>query len=225
MSVKNIDTNKRPWEKALMLGFSKLTDTEVMAILLKNGSKTKSVIELADELIDASGGIKNIGTSTLGVAKRIKGIGKTKAITIMAAIELSRRIDGSQEIAKRHVHIEKTIELVKHIYDGRGQEIVSVVGIGARNKIVLIREVFKGGIDSSVLEPREIFSLLLGANARKFILFHNHPSGDPTPSIKDEITTKQIKLLGQSLGVILEDHIIIGDQIYYSMMKKEKILV
>lgn len=225
MLIKDIEYLKRPREKALAQGFSNLSDAEVMAILIRTGNKDKNALELAKELIDMCGGVRNLGNTTTDFAKKIKGIGEVKAITIMAAIELARRIQYSAQVTDRHVAIEKTTSLIKYIYEGKSQEIVSIIGIGARNKIVLIREVFKGGIDSSVLEPREVFSLLLGANARKFILFHNHPSGNPMPSTQDEIMTKQMSILGRTLGVILEDHVIIGDQICYSMMKKEKFLV
>lgn len=222
MLIKDIEHLERPREKALCQGFSNLSDAEVLAILLRTGNRNKNAIELANELIEAAGGLKNFTSNSLNFAKEIKGIGQVKSLTILAAIELAKRINKSPQLINFHQFIERTTLLVKHLFEGKSQEIVAIVGIGQRNKIVLIREVFKGGIDSTVLEPREIFALLLGANARKFILFHNHPSGNPMPSMQDEVMTERIRMLGNNLGIVLEDHVIVADQICYSMMQKIK---
>lgn len=217
--IKYLPEKERPYEKCFDYGAEYLTDSELLAVILKNGSRGESSVELARRVIEMS---KNDGL--LGICKipiselmSIKGIGKVKAIQLKCIAELSRRI--SKTNAKSELVFNSPATIVDYyMEDLRHKEVEEFVMLALNSKSVLLEEfiISKGTVNSSMASPREIFIQALRVKAVNIIIMHNHPSGDPTPSRNDFIATNAIKQAGDIIGVKLIDHIIIGDNKYIS---------
>lgn len=218
--IKDLDLEDRPREKVIKYGPSVLSDKELLAILLRTGSKSMNVVELANNILKDLGGIKNLRYATYNELRKFKGVGQVKAIDILAAIEFSSRVysdeieetikcDNPRVIAK---HFKNKLENLK-------QEVLLVIDLDAKGKIIAQREVFKGSLSSSVVHPREVFKDSLRNSAASIICLHNHPSGDPSPSLEDVLTTRNLQEGGELLGVPVLDHIVIAKEGYASIRK------
>lgn len=209
----------RPYEKCFTFGAEYLTDSELLAVILKSGTKGESSLDLARRVLELSknDGLLGICKIPLSELMTIKGIGKVKAIQIKCVAELSRRISKSNLQNKLVFNSPRSI--VKHyMEDLRHKEVEEFVMLALNNKSVLLDEfvISKGTVNSSIASPREIFIQALRVKAVNIIIMHNHPSGDPTPSRNDILTTNSIKSAGDIIGINVIDHIIIGDNMYYS---------
>ena len=221
--IKSLPEEDRPYEKCLNYGAGYLTDSELLAVILKNGSKGENSVDLARRVLEFS---KNDGL--LGICKipiselmTIKGIGKVKAIQIKCIAELSRRI--SKTNAKNELVFNSPGTIVDYyMEDLRHKEVEEFIMLALNNKSALLDEyvISKGTVNASFASPREIFIQALRVKAVNIIIMHNHPSGDPTPSRNDIISTNNIKLAGDIIGIKLIDHIIIGDNDYVSFKEK-----
>ena len=217
--IKFLPEEERPYEKCYTYGATYLTDSELLAVILKNGSKGESSVELARRVLELS---KNDGL--LGICKipinelmNIKGIGKVKAIQLKCIAELSRRI--SKTNAKNELVFNSPKAIVDYyMEDLRHKEVEEFILLALNNKSVLLDEyvISKGTVNASIASPREIFIQALRVKAVNIIIMHNHPSGDPTPSRSDLQATNNIKSAGEIIGINLIDHIIIGDNNYVS---------
>lgn len=217
--IKFLPMEDRPYEKCFAFGAEYLTDSELLAVILKSGTKGESSVDLARRVLELSknDGLLGICKIPLSELMTIKGIGKVKAIQIKCVAELSRRISKSNLQNKLVFNSPKSI--VKHyMEDLRHKEVEEFVMLALNNKSVLLDEfvISKGTVNSSVASPREIFIQALRVKAVNIIIMHNHPSGDPTPSRNDILTTNTIKSAGDIIGINVIDHIIIGDNMYYS---------
>lgn len=221
--MKFLPKDERPYEKCLTFGAAYLTDAELLAVILKNGVKGESSVELARRVLSVS---KNDGL--LGICKipinelmSINGIGKVKAIQLKCIAELSRRI--SKTNAKNELVFNSPTTIVDYyMEDLRHKEVEEFIMLALNNKSVLLDEfvISKGTVSASIASPREIFIQALRVKAVNIIIMHNHPSGDPTPSRNDLLVTNNIKLAGEIIGINLIDHIIIGDNNYVSFKEK-----
>jgi len=217
--IKFLPMEDRPYEKCFAFGAEYLTDSELLAVILKSGTKGESSVDLARRVLELSknDGLLGICKIPLSELMTIKGIGKVKAIQIKCVAELSRRISKSNLQNKLVYNSPKSI--VKHyMEDLRHKEVEEFVMLALNNKSVLLDEfvISKGTVNSSIASPREIFIQALRVKAVNIIIMHNHPSGDPTPSRNDILTTNTIKSAGDIIGINVIDHIIIGDNMYYS---------
>ena len=217
--IKFLPMEDRPYEKCFAFGAEYLTDSELLAVILKSGTKGESSVDLARRVLELSknDGLLGICKIPLSELMTIKGIGKVKAIQIKCVAELSRRISKSNLQNKLVFNSPKSI--VKHyMEDLRHKEVEEFVMLALNNKSVLLDEfvISKGTVNSSIASPREIFIQALRVKAVNIIIMHNHPSGDPTPSRNDILTTNTIKSAGDIIGINVIDHIIIGDNMYYS---------
>ncbi len=221
--IKFLPEEERPYEKCFNYGAGYLTDSELLAVILKNGSKGENSVDLARHVLELS---KNDGL--LGICKipiselmTIKGIGKVKAIQLKCIAELSRRI--SKTNAKNELVFNSPGPIVDYyMEDLRHKEVEEFIMLALNNKSVLLDEyvISKGTVNASFASPREIFIQALRVKAVNIIIMHNHPSGDPTPSRNDIIATNNIKMAGELIGIRLIDHIIIGDNDYVSFKEK-----
>ena len=217
MILKELPSEQKPREKALVKGIDSLSDAELLAILLRSGYRGKSAIEVGYELLSKYDGLTGIANTSIHQLVKTKGLGKAKSLSLLAAIEFAKRINykpyeltkfsGPEEIYK---YFEPKLGLLE-------QEKCAVIYFNARGKVTKIDELFKGGLEYHVVHYRDIFREAVKNNARYLILLHNHPSGDPTPSDDDVERSIEIDKIGRKLGINLLDHIIISKGSFCSM--------
>ena len=221
ITTKDLQPEYRPDEKFLTYGPGALSDAELLAIIIRTGSRDQHSVDLARQILTPEGdeytSILNIFRYEYHDLLRIKGIGKVKAIQIKAVAELSLRIAQSQ--AKSRLVFDQP-ELVADYYmeqlRHQKQETVVLLLLNSACELVCEKTLFTGTVNVSCISPREIFIEALRYEAVHMILLHNHPSGNPHPSLADTQMTEEIGDLGALIGIHLLDHIIIGDNRYYS---------
>lgn len=224
--MKNMIEEERPYEKCERFGAGSLTDVELLAVLLRTGTKGESVLDLSRKLLYPDRGIQNNGEThlqswTKEELMKVHGIGKVKAIQILCLCELSKRLSklsarSELDFSKPDTIAEYYMEDMRH----RNQEHIKLLMLNGRLRLLSESEISKGTINMSVISPREIFLEALQKGAVYIIVLHNHPSGDPTPSREDILITKRIRESGSILGIELLDHIIIGDNCYMSFAQE-----
>lgn len=217
-SIKNWAADDRPREKLLSKGAEVLSNSELIAILINNGSKDKSAVDLAKEVLRlGSDNLNELGKLTLKDFQQIKGIGEAKAITIAAALELGRRRQASATLDKTIVQSSKDIaQYLKAILKDFTYEVFAVLFLNRANKINHFEIISRGGITGTVADPRIILKKALEQDATSIVLSHNHPSGSLKPSRADEELTQKIKEAAKYFDIKVIDHIIVSEDGYYS---------
>lgn len=218
INFKNIPDCDKPRERLYMYGSENLSNEELIAIILKTGTKNVSVKELALKLLEIVGDIskfRDIGINTL---MKIDGIGRVKAIEIKAALELGRRVYMNSDSIDK-ITLNSAGAIYEYFYDilsDKKQEYFYCVYVDTKGKYIDKKCLFIGTINSSIVHPREIFKEAYLLSANGIICVHNHPSGDATPSKEDKAITKKIKEISVIHGINFIDHIIIGSGNYFS---------
>ena len=215
LKMNELREEERPYEKCLLHGPGNLTNTELLAILIRTGTKGMNALELARTLLMSSDSILAIHQLTLQKLLKIKGIGKVKAIQILCLSELARRL--AKASAKEGA--EYYMEDMRH----QKQEYMKLLMLNTKGKLIAESDISKGTVNASLVSPRELFIEALEYGAVSIILLHNHPSGDPTPSQNDLSITRQGKEAGELIGIELWDHIIIGNNCYFSFAEEQMI--
>lgn len=223
--IKEIPLNDRPMERLILNGVESLSDEELLAIILKTGIKGKSAKELSSLILSKIGGIKNLNKINYEYLNKFKGIGKSKACNLLAAIEIARRINREVDTIKS-IKLNSTSIVYKFYKDKLGdkkQEYFYCIYLDNQKKVIEEKLLFIGTINYSVVHPREVFkeAYLLGAVA--IICVHNHPSGNPIPSREDYDITNTLIEVGKILGIKILDHIIICKENYYSFLENNDI--
>jgi DNA repair protein RadC len=215
--IKDMPNYERPRERFMAYGANHLNTYELLAIILRVGSQNESVIDLSRRLLKEVSHIDALRDMTLNELIQFKGIGQAKAITILSAIELGKRV-----LENRHEKIQ--VSSPKIVYDLLGydlknlkQEVLIALYLDLKTNLIAKKEIFRGSLNQSLVHPREIFKYAVKYSAYQLILVHNHPSGDPYPSKQDIDMTKAIEKAGKMLQIHLLDHIIIGDNNYLSI--------
>lgn len=210
--------DERPRERLLYHGAHSLRDAELLAILISTGTRGKSAIDLATEMLDRYQSLVELSSRDVSELKSLHGIGQAKAITIVAACELAKRIQSAP------FHNRKMITSPGDIAEyfiprlrGIKQETFNVVLLNAANQVVRMVKVSEGSLNASIAHPREVFRLAITESAAAIILLHNHPSGNTNPSQADITVTKQCTEAGKLLGIEVLDHIIIAGDNFTSM--------
>ena len=219
-NIKELPLSERPYEKFLQNGVTALNDSELLAIILRTGTRGISSITLSKEVLNFHNSYQGlIGLQHLSVEqlKTIKGIGMVKAVQLKCIGELSRRIAKSMAQEQLSFNHPQTIasyymEDMRHLE----QEVLTCIMLDTKNSFLGDIMISKGTVNASLVSAREIFLNALKHQAVNIILLHNHPSGNPYPSDEDINVTKQIQAAGDLIGIKLLDHIIIGDQKYVS---------
>lgn len=217
-SIKQWAKDDRPREKLLINGADSLSHSELLAILIHNGTKEKTAVDLAKEILRmGKDNLNELGKLSVKELMKIKGIGEAKAITIAAALELGRRRQASTILDKHLVGNSKDIatHLQSRLKDFR-HEVFAIVFLNRANKINHFEIISEGGITGTIADPRIILKKALEEDAVSIILCHNHPSGSLKPSKADEELTNKIKEAARFLDIKVIDHIIVSDQGYYS---------
>ncbi len=222
--IKNLACCERPYEKALEKGVSVLSDAELLAVILRNGTKETSSIDLANILLDAhymQKGLLGLNYLRREELTAIKGIGDTKATQIMAIGEIAYRINMQK--AKENISFYSPESIGKYYMEKckfLNKERAYLMMFSTRQMLIKETMISQGTIKESIVSPREIFVEALKYEAVYIILVHNHPSGDPMPSEADIMITKRIRDAGRLIDIKLSDHIIIGNGTYVSMLEK-----
>ena len=222
-TIKEIPLNDRPPEKMAANGAAVLTDAELIAILLRTGTAEKSAIDIASEMTADGGLYKRLaGITRLNELTNIKGLGQAKAATVLAALEIGRRIASAKPIEKIHLSCPQDVAdfLMPRLRYAAKEQFV-VILLNNKNKVIGTEVVSEGSLSSSVVHPREVYAPAILHHAAAIMVAHNHPSGDPKPSIEDEEVTRQLLRSGKVLGIPMIDHVIIGDGNYYSFLENE----
>jgi len=217
-SIKNWLADERPREKLAVSGAEYLSNAELIAILLQHGTKNRSALELAREVIQlAENNIDELGKLKLSELKKISGIGSAKAITILAALELGRRRFSAHRIQRMVVRSSNEIALyLKTTLRDYPHEVFAVLFLNRANKIRHFEIVSSGGITGTVADPRIILRKALEHEATSIVISHNHPSGNLQPSKADKDITEKIKNAAGYLDIQVLDHIIVSDDGYFS---------
>jgi DNA repair protein RadC len=222
-TIKEIPLNDRPREKMAANGAAVLTDAELIAILLRTGTAEKSAIDIASEMTADGGLYKRLaGITRLNELTNIKGLGQAKAATVLAALEIGRRIASAKPIEKIHLSCPQDVAdfLMPRLRYATKEQFV-VILLNNKNKVIGTEVVSEGSLSSSIVHPREVFAPAILHHAAAIMVAHNHPSGDPKPSIEDEEVTRLLLRSGKVLGIPMIDHVIIGDGNYYSFLENE----
>ena len=221
--MREMPKDERPYENCARLGADSLSDVELLAVLLRTGTQGENAVDLARRVLYHAGenGILGIHQFNVERLKKIKGIGQVKAIQISCISELAKRLSkASYEetvcFTKPKTIAQYYMEDLRH----EKQEHMKLLMLNSKAKLLGETNISKGTVNASLITPRELFIEALQKNAVSIIILHNHPSGDPTPSREDMLTTKRILDAGALIGIDLLDHIIIGNNCYMSFREE-----
>ncbi len=217
-SIKQWAKDDRPREKLLMKGPETLSDSELLAILIVNGTRSKSALDLAKEILNlGKNSLPELGKLTVKQLMKIKGIGEAKAITIVAALEIGRRRQAMNFLEKEIVTSSRDVaNYLQTLLKDHLREVFAVLFLNRANKINHFEIVSEGGITGTVADPRIILKKALEQDAVSLILCHNHPSGSLKPSKADEELTYKIKEAAKYFDIKILDHVIVSETGYYS---------
>ena len=217
-SIKKWAKDDRPREKLLNQSASSLSNSELLAILIHHGTKDKTAIDLAKEIMRlGKDNLNELGKLTVKDLMRIKGIGEAKAVTIAAALELGRRREAGSYLEKPFISTSRDIaNYLQSLLKDQSREIFAVAFLSQANKINHLEIISEGGITGTVADPRIILKKALEENAVSLILCHNHPSGSLKPSKADEELTRKIKEAAKYFDIRVLDHVIVSEAGYFS---------
>jgi len=215
MKIKDLPDSSKPRERFLKHGPEALSDAELFAIILRTGSPNENVIEMSNRLI-AEYGLDKLFDCSLKELQKIKGIGPSKAMQILAMAELGKRFKQAQKPIKKISCAEDVFNYFHERLKDKKQEEFWVLMLNTQNNIIGEHMVSKGILDKSIAHPREIFNPAIKNSASKIILIHNHPSGDPKPSEDDLGVTKKLVHAGEELGIKILDHVIVTREEFWN---------
>ena len=222
MKIKELPVTERPYEKLELYGEKMLSNSELLAIIIKNGTKEQTAIDISNIILSKiNNNLKELQDITLAEFMNIQGIGKVKAIQLKAVCELTKRM--SRPINDTKIQIKNTKDIANIFMDElkhEKREIVKLVLLNTKNVIMKIIDISYGGTSSAQVNPKDIMAEAIKIGAPKILLIHNHPSGDPEPSFADFEITERIEKASKIMGIELIDHIVIGDGSYESIFLK-----
>lgn len=253
IKIKQLPESERPYEKLEIYGEKMLSNAELLAIIIKSGTKENTSVELANKILSLACNneedtqnttskkllqdnsekflqnnnnlLQSLQNMSLEEFQKIKGIGKVKAIQLKAVCELARRM--AQPVNRKNIKVkssEDVAELLMQELRFETVEYVKLLLLNAKNIILKVIDISKGGMNSAIVEPKEILQEAIKMGVPKIILVHNHPSGDATPSFADIEMTKRLYNAANILGIQLLDHIVVGNGCYTSIFSKERIV-
>ncbi|WP_307272925.1 DNA repair protein RadC [Peribacillus sp. V2I11] len=221
MLIRDYPKEERPRERFLQDGPQSLSNQELLALLLRTGSREESVLQLSSRLINSFKGLRLLKEASVEELTMIKGIGEAKAIQILASVELGRRISNLNDQDRYVIRSPEDganycMEEMRFL----SQEHFVCLYLNTKNQVLQKTTVFIGSLNASIVHPREVFKEAFKRSAASIICLHNHPSGDPSPSREDIEVTKRLVECGKIIGIEVLDHIIIGEHKYVSLKEK-----
>lgn len=221
LMIRDFPDSERPRERFLQFGAQSLSNQELLALLLRTGTKNESVLQLAERLICHFDGLRMLKDASVDEMTGLNGIGEAKAIQILAAVELGRRITN---LCYEDRYVIRSPEDCANycMNDMRflSQEHFVCLYLNTKNQVLHKQTIFIGSLNASIVHPREVFKEAFRRSAASVICIHNHPSGDPTPSREDIEVTKRLRECGKLIGIEVLDHLIIGEKKYVSLKEK-----
>ncbi len=222
-TIKEIPVTERPYEKCEQRGSASLSDEELLAVLLRTGTRGESALALARHILYHAGetGILGIHQFSMERLMTIKGIGKVKAIQLSCISELAKRL--SKATYQEALCFSEPGSIARYYMEDlrhEKQELMKLLMLNTKARLIGETNISKGTVNASLITPRELFIEALQKNAVSIVIMHNHPSGDPTPSREDMLITKRILDAGALIGIELLDHIIIGNNQYISFREE-----
>ena len=224
LMIKDIPESERPRERLIKYGKENLSNSELLSIILKTGTKGESVSTLANRILKNINNISDLKDITKEQLLKIKGIGEVKAIELLASIELGRRIYLEKNKEKKKQVFNNSLVIYennKHLFFDKKQEYFYCLYLNSKKELIERKLLFMGTLNKSLVHPREIFKEAYLLSASSIICMHNHPSGDITPSTDDIILTKSLMEIGKLQQIPIVDHIIFGDDKYYSFYEND----
>lgn len=223
-TMKEMYQDERPYEKCQRFGAENLTDTELLSVILRTGTKGENSLELAGRILHPDFGCQGIlalhGWTMEGLLK-LRGIGRVKAVQLLCLAELAKRM--ARETAAEGLDFSSPEKIARYYMEDmrhRNREVLKLLLLNTRSRLIAESNVSVGTIDMALVSPRELFVEAFRKGASSMIMLHNHPSGDPEPSREDIRITKRIYEAGMLIGIELLDHIIIGDQCFVSLKNR-----
>ena len=225
LKMKELPTSERPYEKLEMYGAKRLSNSELLAIIIKSGTREETAVTIAQKVLNLNkekniNDLRFLQNITIEELCKIKGIGKVKAIQIIAASEIAKRI--SQPIDVQNIKIKNSqdvADLLRNELRYETRKVAKIILLNTKNIIQKIIDISYGGTNFAMLEPKDVFHEAIKINAPRIIIVHNHPSGEPTPSNADIEVTKRLISSAKLLGLEILDHIIIAENGCESVMK------
>lgn len=222
--IKDFPKSERPREKVKEYGISNVTDKDLLSIILKTGTKNQNVSDLALTILTEYP-ITTFKDLNISMLKKIKGIGEVKAIELLAAIELGKRLNYKQNISRKKLNNPKAIwEDTRYLFIDKKQELFYCLYFNEKQELIERKLLFMGTINKSITHPREVFKEAYKLSASGIVCMHNHPSNDLRPSKADLVFTKTLVEIGNIQGIPIIDHIIVGDDSFYSFYEHNNIL-
>ncbi len=224
LTVKELPTSERPYEKCEKYGAGALSDAELLAVIIRTGTKKQRAIDLAVNILNYSTaypGLKGLNYLSMKELTQFKGVGRVKAIELLCLTELTRRM--AKEVSRENLRLTTPQSVADYYMQDmrhRTTEQVLLVMMDSKNRILKDLVISEGTVNTSIMPVREVFVHAVKYEAVNIILLHNHPSGDPSPSAEDIRVTKKISEAGNLMGISLMDHIIIGDNRYISLKEQ-----
>ncbi|WP_088043209.1 DNA repair protein RadC [Bacillus sp. EAC] len=219
--MKDFPKEDRPRERLIKDGPHSLSTQELLAIVLRTGTKNEPVLQICNQLLLKFDGLRFLMNASIEELSNIKGIGEVKAVQLLAAFELGKRINRLQ--FDDRYRIKGPEDCANFMMDEMRfleQEHFICLYLNTKNQIIARETIFKGSLNASIVHPREVFKEALRRSSSSIICLHNHPSGDPTPSREDIEVTKRLVECGKIIGIEILDHIIIGEHKYVSLKEK-----
>ncbi|WP_438319126.1 RadC family protein [Sporosarcina sp. FA9] len=221
MMIRDVHLADRPRERLIRQGAESLSNQELIAILLRSGSKKESVLVLANRVLSSFDKIQDLKNATIEEFMTINGIGEAKAVQLLAAAELGKRVYRKHSEGRYTIRSpEDAAAYLMTDMSSLSQEHFVVLFLNVKNEIIHKQTLFIGSLNSSIVHPRDIFREAVKRSAASIVCAHNHPSGNPSPSPEDIEVTKRLIEAGSIMGIELLDHIIIGDHKFISLKEK-----
>ncbi|MCA1057884.1 DNA repair protein RadC [Rossellomorea aquimaris] len=219
--IRDFPQDERPRERMIQSGAASLSNQELLAILLRTGTKSESVLQLSNRLLTHFDGLNLLKDASLEEITKTKGIGLAKAVQIMAAVEFGRRISNLAFDDRYSIRSpEDGANYVMNDMRFLAQEHFVCLYLNTKNQVLHKQTIFIGSLNASIVHPREVFKEAFRRSAASIICIHNHPSGDPTPSKEDIEVTKRLVECGRIIGIDILDHLIIGEKKFISLKEK-----
>ncbi|HEV2436509.1 MAG TPA: DNA repair protein RadC [Verrucomicrobiae bacterium] len=211
LRLKDQPVSERPRERLVQHGADALSHAELIAILLRTGLKGANAVEIGRQLLQKFGTLQLLARASVEDLRTVKGIGRDKAVTLMAAFALARKMaEDLQRESPVLDNPENVVRLLREQNLAKNVETLQVLLLNTRRRLIRVAEITDGTLDTLLVHPREVFKAAIAANAAAVVLAHNHPSGDPTPSEADIKVTRDLIRAGQLLKIDVLDHVIIG---------------
>jgi len=222
MSLKNWDRSLKPREKVRDCGIDSLSDSELLALILRNGTRGQDAVALSSRILNQTGGLSGLSRLDLRQIMELPGIGLAKASEILACLEILRRVNYQKVLRSDVIASPKElVNWLKSCIGAENQEYFLVIFLNHHNRIISFSRLAQGSSNSVSVSPADIYAEAVKLKAASLIIAHNHPSQQVEPSLADSLTTQQLQKAGQMLNIPLKDHIIVSFNDYYSFMEHQ----